>query len=99
MVRHGVARGEQQWEKRSRPLVADDQPRLRDVGMDVNLEQKFFLDENIPRHESGQGAVYVTEKSLMWRHKGSTIFTFKGSRQISQGPGMDNHEHHMESSS
>jgi hypothetical protein len=56
-----TARAEQQWERRSRPSVADDPPRLRDVGMDAKLGQNFFLDENIPRHESGQGVVSVTE--------------------------------------
>ena len=32
---------------RSRPLVADDPPRLRDVGVDVKLRQNFFLDEKV----------------------------------------------------
>ena len=48
------------------------------LGMDIKLGQKIFMDEKIPRHESEKGFVSVTEKSLMWRHKGSTIFTFQG---------------------
>ena len=73
-----TARGENQWESRSRPLVADDPPRLRNEGIDIKFGQNFFLDEKIPRHESGKGFVSVTEKSLVWRHEGSTIFTLQG---------------------
>jgi hypothetical protein len=72
-----TARGEKQWESRSRPLVADDPSRLRDVGMDVKLGQDFYLDEGIPHHESEEGFVSVTERSFMWRHAGSTIFIFQ----------------------
>ena len=80
-----TAKGAHQWERRYRPLVADDPPRLRNVGMDVKLGQNFFSDEHIPQHESGQGFVFVMEKSWMWRQ--STILPFKGSRRISQGAG------------
>jgi len=58
------------WESRSRPLVADDPPRLLDVGVKAKLSEDFFLDETIPRHESELGYVSVTERSLMWKQKG-----------------------------
>ena len=48
--------------------------RDRDVGRD------FFLDEKIPRHESGQGYVRVVEHSVMWKETAaSKIFTYQGS--------------------
>jgi hypothetical protein len=36
------------WESRSRPLVADDPPRLLDAGGKGKLGEDFFLDETIP---------------------------------------------------
>ena len=48
-----TAKGETQWESRSRPLVADDLPRLRVVGMDAKLEQNFYLDEKY--HDMSRG--------------------------------------------
>lgn len=55
----------------------NDPPRLRDVGMHVKLGQDFFLDEEVPRHESEKGFVSGTAKSLTWRLEGSTILTFQ----------------------
>ena len=63
---------------RSRPLVADDPPRLLDVDVKAKLGEDFFLDETFPRHEPKFDYVSVTEKSLMWKQKGSTILTIQG---------------------
>jgi len=43
----------------------DDPARLLDIDVKAKLGEDFFLDETIPRHESKQGYVSVTEKSLM----------------------------------
>jgi hypothetical protein len=71
------------WESRSRPLVADDPSRLLDVGVKAKLGQDL-LDETIPRHESALDYVPLTERSLMWKQKGSTVFTFQGLRPTNQ---------------
>ena len=45
----------------------------------VMLVGRLFLDEKIPRHESGQGYVRVLEKSMMWREtETSKVFTYQG---------------------
>ncbi len=44
------------------------------------MGRDFFLDERIPRHESGQGYVRVVEHSVMWKETAaSKIFTYQGS--------------------
>ena len=44
------------------------------------MGRDFFLDEKIPRHESGQGYVRVVEHSVMWKETAaSKIFTYQGS--------------------
>jgi hypothetical protein len=73
-----TTRNLRRWESRSRPFVADRPPRLLDLDVKAKLGEDFFLDEAIPRHESKLGYVAVTEKSLMWKQKGCTIFTFQG---------------------
>ena len=70
-----TARNSRRWESRSKPLVADDPPRLLDIDVKVKIGEDFFFDEPIPQHESKRGYVSVTEKSLMWKQRGSTIFT------------------------
>ena len=50
--------------------------------MDIaaHVGRDFFLDEKIPRHESGQGYVRVVEHSVMWKETAaSKIFTYQGS--------------------
>ena len=43
------------------------------------MGRDFFLDEKIPRHESGQGYVKVLEHSVMWKETAaSKIFTYQG---------------------
>ena len=73
-----TARNSRRWESRSKPLVADDPPRLLDIDVKAKIGEDLFFDEPIPRHESKRGYVSVTEKSLMWKKRGSTIFTVQG---------------------
>ena len=73
-----TARNLRRWESRLRPLVADDPPRLLDIDVNAKIGEDLFFDEPIPRHELKLGYVSVTEKSPMWKRKGSTIFTFQG---------------------
>ena len=45
----------------------------------VHVGRVFFLDEKIPRNESGQGYVWVVEHSIMWKETASSkIFTYQG---------------------
>ena len=49
--------------------------------MDIAAQvgKDFFLDEKIPRHESGQGYVRVVEQSIMWREtETAKVFTYQG---------------------
>ena len=73
-----TARNSRRWESRSKPLVADDPPRLLDIDVKAKIGEDLFFDEQIPRHESKRGYVSVTQKSLMWKRRGSTIVTFQG---------------------
>jgi hypothetical protein len=50
-----------------------------DVDIATQVGRDFFLDEKIPRHESGQGYVKVLEHSVMWKETAaSKIFTYQG---------------------
>jgi len=50
-----------------------------DVDIAAHVGRDFFLDEKIPRHESGQGYVRVVEHSVMWKETAaSKIFTYQG---------------------
>ena len=50
-----------------------------DVDIAAQVGRDFFLDEKIPRHESGQGYVKVLEHSVMWKETAaSKIFTYQG---------------------
>ena len=50
-----------------------------DVDIAAQVGRDFFLDEKIPRHESGQGYVKVVEHSVMWKDTtASKIFTYQG---------------------
>ena len=60
-----TTRNLRRWESPSRPLVADDPPRLLDIDIKAKLGEDFFFDETIPQHESKLGYVSVIEKSLM----------------------------------
>jgi hypothetical protein len=51
-----------------------------DVDIAAHVDRDLFLDERIPRHESGQGYVRVVEHSVMWKETAvSKIFTYQGS--------------------
>jgi hypothetical protein len=50
-----------------------------DVDIAAQVGRDLFLDEKIPRHESGQGYVRVVEHSIMWKEAAaSKIFTYQG---------------------
>ncbi len=50
-----------------------------DVDIAAQVGRDFFLDDKIPRHESGQGYVKVSEHSIMWKETAvSKIFTYQG---------------------
>ncbi len=50
-----------------------------DVDIAAQVGRDFFLDDKIPRHESGQGYVKVLEHSVMWKETAaSKIFTYQG---------------------
>jgi len=50
-----------------------------DVDIAAQVGRDFFLDEKIPRHESGQGYAKVLEHSVMWKETAaSKIFTYQG---------------------
>jgi hypothetical protein len=43
--------------------------RRSDVDIAAQMGRGLFLDEKIPRHESGQGYVRVVEHSIMWKER------------------------------
>ena len=51
-----------------------------DVDIAAQVGRDFFLDEKIPRHESGQGYVRVVQHLVRWKETtASKIFTYQGS--------------------
>ena len=78
--------------------MADDSPRLLDIDVKVKIGEDLCFDEPIPRHESRRCYVSVTEKSLMWKRRGSTIVTVQGlTSNRSGGRGLDDYKQHVES--
>ena len=63
-IRHHVevhaSHREKEWESPSASLIEQD-PVVPDVDIEVQVGRDLFLDEKIPRHESGQGYVRVVE--------------------------------------
>jgi hypothetical protein len=52
---------------------------IPDVDIAAKVGKDLFLDEKIPRHESGQGYVRVVEHSVLWKEKeASKVFTYQG---------------------
>jgi hypothetical protein len=67
---------EKEW---SASLIEKDPEVVPDVDIAAQVGRDFFLDEKIPRHESGQGYVKVLEHSVMWKETAaSKIFTYQG---------------------
>jgi hypothetical protein len=63
---------EKEWESPSASLIEQE-----DIAAQVGRDP--FLDEKIPRHESGQGYVRVVDHSIMWKEAAaSKIFTYQG---------------------
>ena len=59
--------------------IEQDPEVIPDVDIAAQVGKDFFLDEEIPRHESGQGYVRVVEKSIMWREtETAKVFTYQG---------------------
>ena len=50
---------EKEWESPSASLMEKDPEVVPDVDITAQVGRDFFLDEKIPRHESGQGYVKV----------------------------------------
>jgi hypothetical protein len=70
---------EKDWESPSASLIEKDPEVVPDVDIAAQVGRDFFLDEKIPRHESGQGYVKVLEHSVMWKETAaSKIFTYQG---------------------
>ena len=60
-------------------LIEKDPEVIQDVDIATQVGKDFFLDDKIPRHESGQGYVRVVEQSIMWKEtETSKIFTYQG---------------------
>jgi hypothetical protein len=52
---------------------------IPDGDIAAKLGKDLFLDEKIPRHESGQRYVRVVEHSVLWKEKeASKVFTYQG---------------------
>jgi hypothetical protein len=67
------------WESPSASLIEQDPEVIPDVDIAAQVGKDLFLDEKIPRHESGQGYVRVVEKSIMWREtETAKVFTYQG---------------------
>ncbi len=70
---------EQVWESPSASLIEQDPEVIPDVDIAAQVGKDLFLDEKIPRHESGQGYVRILEKSIMWREtETAKVFTYQG---------------------
>ncbi len=70
---------EKEWESTSASLIEKDPEVIPDVDIAAQAGRDLFLDEKIPRHESGQGYVRVVEHSIIWKEKtASKIFTYQG---------------------
>jgi len=70
---------ESKWESPSASLIEQDPEVIPDVDIAAQVGKDLFLDEKIPRRESGQGYVRVVEKSIMWRETETVkVFTYQG---------------------
>ena len=82
-MRHHVevhASHREEWESPSASLIEKDPEVVPGVDIAAHVGKDIFLDERIPRHESGQGYVRVVEHSVMWKETAaSKIFTHQGS--------------------
>ncbi len=68
-----------EWESQSASLIEHEEEVVHDVDIAAQVGRDLFLDEKIPRHESGQGYVRVVDHSIMWKEAAaSKIFTYQG---------------------
>jgi hypothetical protein len=74
-----ASRRQQRWEPSSASLIERHPELIPDVDIAAIVGKDLFLDEKIPRHESGQGYVRVVEHSVLWKEKEATkVFTYQG---------------------
>ena len=62
-------RRERQWEKCSTPLAQADPEKLPDVDLRIRVGDNWFLDDEIPRHESKKGYVRG-QVEIPWNQSG-----------------------------
>jgi hypothetical protein len=72
VVAHASHR-EQRWDPPSASLIESHPEVIPDVDIAAKVSKDLFLDEKIPRHESGQGHVRVVELSVLWKEKASKV--------------------------
>ena len=60
---------ERQWEKCSTPLAQADPKKLPDVDLRIRVGDNWFLDDEIPRHESKKGYVRG-QVEIPWNQSG-----------------------------
>ena len=64
---------EKEWESPSASLIEKDPEVVPDVDIAAQVGRDFFLDEKIPRHESGQGYVKVVEHSFIYVQRNGSL--------------------------
>jgi hypothetical protein len=98
-VEEHVSHREQRWESPSASLIERDPEVIPDVDIAAKVGKDLFLDEKIPRHESGQGYVRVVEHSVLWKEKeDSKVFTYQGLTTCTEvdRQELDDNEHHIQ---
>ena len=69
---------DQRWEPPSASLIERDPEVIPDVDIAAKVRKDLFLDEKIPRHESGQGYVRVVVGTVEGEKEASKVFTYQG---------------------
>ena len=69
---------EQRWEPPSASLIEREPEVIPDVDIAAKVGKDHFLDEKIPRHESGQGYVRVVVGTVEGEKEASKVFTYQG---------------------
>ena len=69
---------EQKCEPPSASLIERDPGLIPEVVIAAKVGKDLFLDEKIPRHESGQGYVRVVVGTVEGEKEASKVFTYQG---------------------
>jgi hypothetical protein len=82
-MRHHIevhaSHNEKEWESPSASLIEKDPEVTLGVDIAAHVGRDFFLDEQILKHESGQGYVRVVGHSVVWKETAaSKVFTYQG---------------------